>query len=102
MDETYIGGKEKNKLGRRRYEAERKGRRRGIGREVEMHVRGGEAAEAVDGLALAAGQRHADRPVVRIDADMGIDQLYTDSAEAWRPWRAYAVMGLWQSLGDKP
>ena len=23
-------------------------------------------------------------------------------AEAWRPWRAYAVMGLWQSLGDKP
>ena len=23
-------------------------------------------------------------------------------AEAWRPWRAYAVMGLWQSLEDKP
>ena len=22
-------------------------------------------------------------------------------AEAWRPWRAYAVMGLWQSLEDK-
>lgn len=23
-------------------------------------------------------------------------------AEAWRPWRAYAVVGLWQSLEDKP
>jgi AraC family transcriptional regulator of adaptative response / DNA-3-methyladenine glycosylase II len=22
-------------------------------------------------------------------------------AEAWRPWRAYAVMGLWQTLEDK-
>jgi AraC family transcriptional regulator of adaptative response / DNA-3-methyladenine glycosylase II len=22
-------------------------------------------------------------------------------AEAWRPWRAYAVMGLWQSLEGK-
>lgn len=23
-----------------------------------------------------------------------------DRAEAWRPWRAYAVMHLWQSLTD--
>jgi AraC family transcriptional regulator of adaptative response / DNA-3-methyladenine glycosylase II len=22
-------------------------------------------------------------------------------AEGWRPWRAYAVMGLWQTLEDK-
>ncbi len=25
----------------------------------------------------------------------------TARAEAWRPWRAYAVMGLWQTLEDK-
>ena len=23
-------------------------------------------------------------------------------AEAWRPWRAYAAMHLWTSLGDDP
>ena len=25
-----------------------------------------------------------------------------ERAEAWRPWRAYAVHYLWQSLGDDP
>ncbi len=30
----------------------------------------------------------------------GTPQQTEAIAEAWRPWRAYAVMGLWQSLGE--
>jgi AraC family transcriptional regulator of adaptative response / DNA-3-methyladenine glycosylase II len=43
------------------------------------------------------------------EGDLGLDHAWSavgsdddlaDRAEAWRPWRAYAVMHLWMTLGD--
>ena len=36
-------------------------------------------------------------PRVRIGADMGIDQLYTDSAEAWRPYPLLSESEKWRA-----
>ncbi len=39
--------------------------------------------------------------------DLGLHKAAPDldlaaRAEAWRPWRAYAALHLWASLGDRP
>lgn len=44
-----------------------------------------------------------DLGLVRAAKRLGIAETPTDlrtAAEAWRPWRAYAALHLWQSLGD--
>ncbi|OZB64684.1 MAG: hypothetical protein B7X33_05180, partial [Lysobacterales bacterium 13-68-4] len=44
--------------------------------------------------------------ILRRAAAPGGDALGTRAmeqrAEAWRPWRAYAVMHLWRSVGEAP
>lgn len=48
-----------------------------------------------DRLAYHAGLSYW--PRVRIGADMGIDQLYTDSAEAWRPYPLLSESEKWRA-----
>ena len=45
-------------------------------------------------LATDLGVRHA-------LAALGLDGSPAARSEAWRPWRSYALMHLWTSLGDK-
>ena len=43
---------------------------------------------------------HTDHGVRK--ALQGLDpRRVLELAEAWRPWRAYAVVGLWQTMEDK-
>lgn len=47
----------------------------------------------------------ADLILRRVAADGGAElgtRALADMAEAWRPWRAYAVMHLWRAAGDLP
>jgi AraC family transcriptional regulator of adaptative response / DNA-3-methyladenine glycosylase II len=47
----------------------------------------------------------ADLILRRVTADGGAElgtRALTELAEAWRPWRAYAVMHLWRAAGEMP
>jgi AraC family transcriptional regulator of adaptative response / DNA-3-methyladenine glycosylase II len=67
----------------------RAARRRRLDGAGDRHARAGLARRL-------AGQRH--RPDER--AGLARPQILTARAEAWRPWRAYAVMRLWHQLED--
>ena len=63
-------------------------------------------AETIDQLHAAFSRITAADIVLRRRAAPGATALtpkeLENRAEAWRPWRSYAVMHLWRAAGDEP
>jgi len=60
---------------------------------IAMRAFGEPDAYPADDLGLRKALSTNGRPATKREAEQ--------EAEAWRPWRAYAVMHLWTGLGDK-